>query len=322
MGAEDEFRRVGEDVRQLARALRQELKGAQWQAKDAARQARNDFRRDYRNYRRGWQPPRQSNWAPPQRTYTPRPPRPPRPVAAPRPARPPRPPRPQLPPLRHKRDGSTLLSLLLVLVGLAWLVSQTKLFNVSFEAVLAATLALLGAGMVVTARTDWSLSRKAWPAWVGCCLFVMLLIVANSGAIGHSFDSMTFGPVTTKPATWAAATGTVSDFAGPITVDLTQLPATLPGNQTLTVHDTFGPVTVDLPAHPTYHVHVNARVVGGSVTWPADATTQTSGHSHHIADINPSGTPTLTIDAQTVFGPITASDTSGSGATTSNPTPQ
>ena len=45
---------------------------------------------------------------------------------APRPPKPPKASRKDLPPVRHRRDGSTLLSLLLVLVGLAWLVSRRR----------------------------------------------------------------------------------------------------------------------------------------------------------------------------------------------------
>ena len=79
------------------------------------------------------------------------------PVRIPRPARPRRrhaplagapaaPARPAPPPVRHRRDGSTLLSLLLVLVGLAWLGSATGVVGLSLETVLATVLVVLGAG--------------------------------------------------------------------------------------------------------------------------------------------------------------------------------
>ena len=48
MTADEEFRKVAEDVRELARSLRSELYRAKWEAKAAAR----DARRDWREYRR------------------------------------------------------------------------------------------------------------------------------------------------------------------------------------------------------------------------------------------------------------------------------
>ena len=58
MTADEEFRKVAEDVRELARSLRSELYRAKWEAKAAAR----DARRDWREYRRTGQWPPHPGW--------------------------------------------------------------------------------------------------------------------------------------------------------------------------------------------------------------------------------------------------------------------
>lgn len=314
MGAEDEFRKVAEDVRELARTLRHELRSAQRDARDAARSAGDDIRREFRSYQKGAYrgsygkpPPHRhgrpgwySGWTPPgvgQATAE-RPPRPPTPVYKPSPPKPVRPPRP---PIRHRHDGSTLASLLLVIAGLAWLASQTHVFNVSAEAALAVALAILGAGMVITARTDWSLSRRAWPVWLG--LLLLVILVGNASNVAGGLSSLSFGPVRSSPTTWAGAKGTIDNFAGPINVDLSQLTGAPPSDEKLTVHDTFGPVEVLLPSNPSYHIHITAHSVAGPVTLPN--TGGGDGHGERVADVNPQGTPTLTLDLRTVAGPVT-----------------
>ena len=84
-------------------------------------------------------------------------------------------------PLARWSSRIAIFSASLVLVGLAWLGSATGVVRLSLETVLATALVILGAGMVLTARTDWSLSRKHWPMWLG--LAVLLLVLAGgSGA--------------------------------------------------------------------------------------------------------------------------------------------
>ncbi|MHB8465201.1 MAG: hypothetical protein ACYDH6_14390 [Acidimicrobiales bacterium] len=300
MGAEDEFRKVAEDVRQLARTLRSELRTAQRDARNAARQVRDDMRQEFHHGHA--RPGHYAGWSYDGTRRAPRPP--PAPVfMPPRPPRPPRAPRvrPSRPPVRHKHDGSTLLSLLLVLSGLAWLVSQTHLFDVSAEAVLAIALAVLGAGMVITARTDWSLSRRHWPVWLGAGLLVVLIAAANSAEISGGLSSLNMGPESFQPANWTAAKGEVDNFAGPIDVDLTSLPGNPAADERLVVRDVFGPVRVTVPASPPYHLHVIGKAVFGPTRMPVQA----GRSSDRIADFGPSTGPTYTLDLRTVFGPLT-----------------
>jgi len=378
--ADDEFRKVAEDLRGLARALRSEIRAARGEARAAARDARRAWRWEGSQWwgpgswsppPRWWEDPRwqasraQGTAAPPtappgapgtgagqpgtgteagQSTdpgagqpgtgagqpgagagpyahaapgTAPGPSYPPGPWGPPwggRPfpwgpyyhhrhdhgttvvAAPPKPPRPPAPPVRHKRDGSTLISLLLVLAGLAWLGSASGVVSLSLETVLAAILVVLGAAMVVTARTDWSLSRRHWPVWLG--IIVLVLVVASAGTAG-GLGRLHFGPTNVSPA--ASDLGTpISNFAGPIRVNLpTQAPSK---NTTLRVHDVFGPISVVVPANPLYEVVVDARTRFGPVSVPGSVggkgvftrKSTTLGKSNRM----------LNLDVSDVFGPV------------------
>lgn len=369
MTAEDEFRKVGEDVRELARALRSELRAARQRAREQA--AAESYRHlgqwvpppwtprpsryDRHSGRPGW-------WAPPAGPYpgaaapgasppgagSPGDPSPGGPspgasapgafspgaygpgafspgafgpgasaasgggVAAPpgwapptvpawapppRPARPRRS-RPERPPVRHRRDGSTLLSVLLVLVGLAWLGSQSGVFPISTEAVLAVVLALVGAAMVVTARTDWALSRRAWPVLLGAGVLATLLI-------STSVSSLQFGPQERTLTTWSDAATRVDNFAGPTSIDLTQLrPGPRDGDETLRINETAGPVDLTVPAHPAFHIHVHARSRFGPVNLGGSPGSSGVG-AERSADFGSGGSPTLDVEVTNGAGPVT-----------------
>src|SRR5262249_23213984 len=84
------------------------------------------------------------------------------------------------PPVRRRWDASVLAALLIVMFGVAWLIGGLGALHLSTEAVLAAGLMLLGAALVVTARTDWSLSRHAWPIMLGGALVIGLLATSST----------------------------------------------------------------------------------------------------------------------------------------------
>ena len=327
MTAEDEFRKVGEDVRELARALRSELRAARQRARDQA--AAESYRhlgqwvpppwtpRPYRYDRHSHRPPW---WAPPAGpqpgapqpgatapdgsvpgasggvaappAWTP----PAAPAwAPPRPARPRRT-RPERPPVRHRRDGSTLLSVLLVLVGLAWLGSQSGVFPISSEAVLAVVLALVGAAMVVTARTDWALSRRAWPVLLGAGVLAALLV-------STSMPALQFGPQERTLTTWSDAATSIDNFAGPVTVDLTALsPRPTDPNETLYIRATAGPVDITVPAHPAFTIRIHAHSAVGPVNL-GDSPTGSVGADRTRAF--GSASPTLYVQISDGAGPIT-----------------
>ncbi len=329
MPADDELRRRAEEVRELARALRSELRTAKWEAKQAARRARHEWRSYYRTGQWGnqwqWQQPRPpfrgggpgwwTGWGPPAGgpngnggpsqgtapggTAVREAPPPPPVWSPPRPPKPPKEPKPKRPPIRHRRDGSTLISLLLVTVGLAWLASATHVVDVSFEMVLAVTLTILGAVMVITARTDWSLSRRSWPVWLGAAMLVMLLVTANGPQIGDGLATLHFGPVRSTPVAWADAGTTLTNFAGPIQIDLTALrgPGDAAGakDETLRARATFGPINVTVPSSPQgYRIRIRGRTVFGPFNVPSSSIGQDHG-------------PVLTLDLRGAFGPVNVS---------------
>ena len=113
--------------------------------------------------------------------------RPLRPGAAPRRTRQP------LPPVRHRWDATTVLGLLAVLFGVAWLIGATGALHLSVEGVVAIGLMVLGAALVVTGRTDWSLSRRSWPMWLGAALIVLLIATSSTFGLGGALSSVSFG---------------------------------------------------------------------------------------------------------------------------------
>ena len=116
-----------------------------------------------------------------------------------RPRRPAPPPRTTLPPVRHRWDATTVAGLLAVLFGVAWLIGATSVLHVSIEAVVAIGLMLLGASLVVTGRTDWSLSRRSWPVWLGIGLIGVLVVTSSAFGLGGALDSVSFGNKTVRP---------------------------------------------------------------------------------------------------------------------------
>jgi hypothetical protein len=184
-----------------------------------------------------WGPP---GYYRPSRQYQPRP----------KPARPPR------PPVRHRWDATTVLGLLAVLFGVAWLLGAVHVVHVSVAAVLAIGLMLLGASLIVTGRTDWSLSRKSWPVWLGAGMIVALVATSSAFGIDGALQDVSFGTMTRT----ATADHTVHGGFGKLTVDASQLK---PGD-TLNVDSVAGQTTIEnLP--PDTDVAVDARLLAGQI---------------------------------------------------------
>ncbi len=157
-----------------------------------------------------------------------------------------------LPPVRRRWDGTTVLGMLGVLFGVAWLLSALHAIHVSAEGVVAVGLMLLGAAMIVTGRTDWSLSRRSWPVWLGFGLVVVL--IATSATFGTR--SISFG---TKSVPAIHSGQTVSGGFGNLTVDA----APLSGGGQITVTNVAGVVRVRVPANT--ETVVNAKVLAGEI---------------------------------------------------------
>lgn len=287
MASDDEFRRVGEEIRALARSLardfrevvdqsraggdrpgeavRQGLKGVA----DEARRGMQESLAELQRYRRprgcrpyywGWYPP------PPAGDRREEAPAggasPAAPAGWPPPHRPGRQAHPHrrrgrrgLPPVRHRWDATTVIGGLAVVFGVAWLLDALNAAHISVEGAVAVGLMLLGAAMIVTGRTDWSLSRRAWPVFAGAAL--ILVLVATSTTFGEPGTSaLTFG---NRSVVVAPAGQKVDGGFGNLSVDASAL---RPGGK-VTISNVAGNVHVLLPAGIA--AHIDARVLAGEV---------------------------------------------------------
>jgi hypothetical protein len=198
------------------------------------------------------------------------------------------------PPIRHRWDATTVLGMLAVLFGVSWLIGATGVLHVSIEAVVAVGLMLLGASLVVTGRTDWSLSRRSWPVWLGVGLIALLVATSSTFGIGNAFSSVSFG---NKTATVAGATGGVIHGGfGDLTVNVQKIPA----GKTLKVVSVAGQTIVDLPPHANFSV--DARVLAGQICVNGRDVAHGVGASYHGP--TPASGPTLTLDVHQMFGQI------------------
>jgi Cell wall-active antibiotics response 4TMS YvqF len=206
------------------------------------------------------------------------------------------------PPVRHRWDASTVAGLLAVLFGVAWLIGATGILHVSIEAVVAVGLMLLGASLVVTGRTDWSLSRRSWPVWLGIGLIGVLVVTSSAFGLGGALDSVSFGNKTVTAQGGALPTGTVHGGFGNLVVDLTR--ANTAGS--VKVVSVAGNTTVRLPADAT--VDLDARVVAGQICVNGKEVSSGVGAQDH-GDVQPGSPatapgPTITLHVHQVFGQI------------------
>lgn len=276
MPSDEEFRRVAEDLRGLARSLARDFRAAaddvRRSANDAIRQERQQYRDERRDQRRqgrhGWgpyvgppMPPyqygRNRNW---QSKWGTPPPPPGVPGGAPSatatatmPAPVPPPPRPHKvrkppPPLRHRRDGSTLIGGLALVFGLAWLAARMHVASPSAEAIFALALMIVGATMVITARTDWALSRRVWPALAGGILVIAALSSSPSFGLPDGWNDVRAGDQKLAFQQWDQVPPAFKGRIGTTELDFRTLPVPPPANMTVEIPVPIGEVHIMLPA--------------------------------------------------------------------------
>lgn len=279
MARDEEFRKVAEDLRALGRSLARDLRQAAEQARRSGappgdairhslRQMAGEARRNVGGprYGRGWngypgpgpglawrrgpyRRPRRKQWAGPRWRAAPSIPGPPAPTA------PARPRRLDPPPVRRRWDATTVAGVLVLLFGSAWLLGALHALAVPAEAVVALGLMLLGAAVIITARTDWSLSRRSWPLWVGGGLVVALIALSSTLGIAGTLDHVSFGTMHRTPVPG----GTVYGGFGKLTVDARSVPA----GSSVEVESAAG--QTDITTAPGVPVVVHARVLAGRV---------------------------------------------------------
>jgi hypothetical protein len=192
---------------------------------------------------------------------------------------------------------------LAVLFGVAWLIGATGALHVSIEGVVAVGLMLLGASLVVTGRTDWSLSRRSWPVWLGAALIVVLVATSTTFGFGGALNSISFG----DKSVVATPGSTIHGGFGNLTVTL---PPSVTSDGTTRVASVAGQITINTPSgavpHP-YHVVVKSRVGAGQICANGNETAKgVARSSQPTFNVGQTDTtsPTLTLDVHQVFGQI------------------
>ena len=291
--------------------------------RDAAAGARREFQRGMRHHWHGWgpPPPRRSRRAGPPGFLTDPPGSGPGPApsgvgvagdpagppapwcypgwmgppwAGPR-RRPQRTSRSHLPPVRRRWDASVLAALLVVVFGVAWLVGGLGAIHLSTEAVLAAGLMLLGAALVVTARTDWSLSRHAWPVMLGGVLVVGLLATSTTFGVNGALSHMSIGSMN---KTAPVHGGTVYGGIGQLKVDATKVA----GGSTIDVQSIAGQTLISVPPGST----IQGKVLAGQICVAGSAPSSGIGAGVSTsAPTDPSSTAApITVDVHQLAGQV------------------
>ena len=131
--------------------------------------------------------------------------------------------------------------------------------------------------MIVTGRTDWSLSRRSWPVWLGIGLIAVLVSTSTTFGLGSAVRHVSFG---NKSETVTTNGQTVYGGFGNLTVDATGLKS----GQKFTVNSVAGNVTVKLP--PNTHLTVNAHASPGTCasTGSTRAASAPRSAAHHPGD--------------------------------------
>jgi hypothetical protein len=189
---------------------------------------------------------------------------------------------------------SILAALLVVVFGVAWLIGGLGLFHLSTEAVLAGGLMLLGAALVVTARTDWSLSRHTWPVWLGAALVVGLFATSSTFGVTGALSHLSVGDETVS----ANGTGTFYGGIGQFTIDASKAP---PGS-VIHVQSLVGETFIEVP--PDGPVTAQGRVLAGQVCVNGQSESRGIGASTGTVQVQPGPGKPVTIDARQSAGVI------------------
>ena len=160
-----------------------------------------------------------------------------------------------LPPVRHRWDSTTVIGALAVVFGVAWLLDAVSAAHISVEGAVAVGLMLLGAAMIVTGRTDWSLSRRAWPVLAGGALILVLIATSDTFGAG-SGSALTFG---NKNVPVVQPGQTIQGGFGNLDVNASNLSA----GQAITVKNIAGNIRITPP--PGELVEIHAKVLAGEI---------------------------------------------------------
>lgn len=188
------------------------------------------------------------------------------------------------------------------MIGGAWLLAVLGIARLPVEAVVGLALIVLGASIVITGRTDWSLSRRGWPLWAGAALLLIAFVTSNATSFGQPQLRLHAGNSSFTATSWDSLPTKVTGGAGNVTIDLSHLKGAPPHAETLDVASAFGNIHVLLP--PDADVAFQGRVVAGQVC-DNGATLGSGGGvvvSNQVIQQKPG--PVLTLDVKEVFGQV------------------
>lgn len=223
-----------------------------------------------------------------------------------------------------------MLGLLLVLFGAAWLLRESGAIDVSWQAILAGLLVVLGVGMVATAK-----SRGGGLVLVGIALTVALA-ASSAGTVDVPSFQNGIGDRTFRPAALTASTTPYSIGIGHLVIDLTDATrdlvpgstattatsaagegtattsesatsgastsTTVPGQKTVEASVGFGQIEIILPPALVGHVRVDSHV-----RWGGDiqlfGTHQGQGPGQNDTSMGPADAP-LVLDLSVAGGQI------------------
>jgi hypothetical protein len=199
---------------------------------------------------------------------------------------------------------------------LAWLAAGTHVLQLSAEAVLAVALMIVGVTTVLTARTDWALSRRSWPVLLGAGLVFALILASASPRFPGGFRDMRVGSRTLMYSSWAELPPTINGSVGRTVVDLTSLSPPLPATQAVHIGG-IGLIVVRLP--PGVHVVIDAHVGAGSINLSGEQVANGLSSTTH-RELNPQAPgPALELDINSGVGSVQVEQPSS--AVFPNPTP-
>jgi hypothetical protein len=178
---------------------------------------------------------------------------------------------------------------------------------------------IVGVTTVLTARTDWALSRRSWPVLLGAGLVIALILASASPRFPGGIRHMRIGGRTLIYSSWGELPPSINGSVGRTVVDLTMLSAPPPTNQTVHIDGGIGLVVVRLPSG--VHVVVDAHVGAGSINvggqQVANGLSPTTRQER-----NPQATgPTLELDINSGVGSVQLEQPPLTPTAPPNPTP-
>jgi hypothetical protein len=199
---------------------------------------------------------------------------------------------------RRSSDGQ-VLGAMLVIGGVAWLLGQTGLLELSATTVLSALLLVLGAGMVAT-------PRSAGGGGLVVLGLVLTVALASATAVDVGLLQRGVGERSFRPTTTSEITDPFQLGIGAITLDLTDLDADELAGQRVEVQVGVGELVVLLPPASVVPIDLVAEARAGEIDLFSERTDDGGTNLRRLFadETGPEGAPTLELDLDVGLGSI------------------